>query len=195
MEDHTTHRAQDHRRRGKSLIAAVRHNWPIIRFVLLTAVALLAIYYVLHLRWVARHFVEPYTGFVAACSRAVLRAFGVSAGGSGEVIISPQFGVTIKNVCNGLEVTAIYFAAVLAFPASWKHKLLGLAAGFPLIFAVNIVRVAVLFVLGYKVPHVFETAHYYYAQAFVIIATVGIWLAWVTTYSAYGSKTRHRVPD
>jgi exosortase H (IPTLxxWG-CTERM-specific) len=195
VSDNTTHRGCGDRRTARSFAAAVRRNWPVARFLLAVAAALLGIYHVLHLGWISGRFVAPYTGFVAACSRAFLRMLGVSAGGAGEVIVSPQFGVTIKNVCNGLEVMAIYFAAVLAFPAAWKHKLLGLAIGFPVIFAVNIVRVAALFVLGYKVPHVFETAHYYYAQAFVIIATAAVWLAWVTTYSAYGSKTRHRVPD
>jgi exosortase/archaeosortase family protein len=63
------------------------------------------------------------------------------------------------------------------------------------IFLINILRIMVLFILGFKMPDVFEAVHYYYAQAFVIIATVGVWLFWVTTYSNYGSKTRRSVSD
>jgi exosortase H (IPTLxxWG-CTERM-specific) len=175
--------------------AFLRGNLPIIRFVVTTAVALVVLYMLLHQRWVETHFVDPYTSFVAICSRACLRLIGIDAGGSGYTIVSPEFSVAIKNVCNGLEVTAIFLAVTLAFPATWKNKLLGLLIGYPVIFLINLVRIVVLFVLGFKVPDVFEAAHYYYAQAFVIIATVGVWLLWVATLSNYGSKTRHRLSD
>ena len=72
---------------------------------------------------------------------------------------------------------------------------LGLAIGYPVIYAINFVRIVVLFILGFKMPQVFETAHYYYAQAFVIIATVCVWLVWVSLYSQYGTKTSHRLSD
>jgi exosortase/archaeosortase family protein len=62
-----------------------------------------------------------------------------------------------------------------------------------LIFLVNIVRIVVLFLLGFKVPNIFDAVHYYYAQAFVIIATVSVWLLWVVIYSDYGSKAHPRV--
>jgi exosortase H (IPTLxxWG-CTERM-specific) len=177
------------------VVGWVRTNFPIVRFVLTTAVLLVALYILLHQRWVETHFVDPYTGFVAEFSRVCLRLIGIEAAGTGFSIVSPEFSVTIKNVCNGLEVTAIFLAVTLGFPATWKHKLLGLLIGYPVIFLINIVRIVVLFVLGFKVPNVFEAAHFYYAQAFVIIATVGVWLLWVSMFSAYGSKTRHRLSD
>jgi exosortase H (IPTLxxWG-CTERM-specific) len=173
--------------------AILRRNAPVIRFVAVTAVLLVALYALSHIRWVERNFIEPYTHFVAACSRFCLRLIGVDAGGRGETIVSPQFSVSIKNVCNGLEVTAIFLAVTIGFPATWKHRLYGLLGGYPVIFLVNIIRIVALFLIGFKVPEVFEAVHFYYAQAFVIIVTVGIWLAWVTTYSAYGSKSRHSV--
>lgn len=194
----------DHRPRGGTrgsgtfrrvrLARFLRANFPIIRFVLTTMVVLVVLFYLLHAGWAQKHLVDPYTNFVTAVSRVCLRVFGVEAGGTGNVIVSPQFSVSIKNVCNGLEVTAIFFATVLGFPATWKRKILGLAVGYPVIFLVNITRIVVLFVLGFKIPDVFEAVHYYYAQAFVIVATVAVWLFWVTTYSAYGSKTRTNIP-
>jgi exosortase H (IPTLxxWG-CTERM-specific) len=181
--------------RLKQLVHLLRDNLPIVRFVLVTFVALVALFYILHLKWVIQYAVDPYTHFVTSFSRVCLRLVGVEAGGTGNTILSPQFSVSIKNICNGLEVTAIFFATILGFPASWKSKLLGLCVGYPVIFLINILRIMVLFILGFKVPHVFEAAHYYYAQAFVIIATVGVWLFWVSTYSAYGSKTHHSFSD
>lgn len=144
---------------------------------------------VIHLAFVQRHLIGPYTQFVAASSRAALRLLGVDAGGSGTFIGSPEFSVTILNVCNGVEVTAILFAVILAFPATWKNKTIGLAIGYPTIFAINLIRIVVLFFLGFKNPDIFETVHYYYAQAFVILATLAVWLLWVSLFTVYGTKT------
>ena len=168
---------------------------PIVRFVLVTLVSLVALFWLLHQRWVVTNFVDPYTHFVATTSRLCLRLVGVDAGGAGSLISSPLFSVSIKNVCNGLEVTMIFFATVLGFPASWRSKAMGLLIGYPVIYLINIIRIMVLFILGFRLPQVFEMAHYYYAQAFVIIATVCVWLLWVSLYSEYGSKTRHRLSD
>lgn len=177
----------------KRLTDFIRANFSVIRFVLITVLLLVASYIVLKVPWIERHFVEPYTHFVATCSRICLGVIGVRTTGTGGMIVSPEFSVTIKNVCNGLEVMAIFFATTIGFPATIKSKLLGLLLGFPVIFLVNTIRVMVLFVLGSKNPQVFDDVHFYYAQAIVIIATVAVWLLWVTTFSVYGSKTRPRL--
>jgi exosortase H (IPTLxxWG-CTERM-specific) len=171
----------------------MRANFPVIRFVLITFVILIAAYLVFKVPWIERHIVAPYTRFVAACSRLCLGLIGIRASGAGDTIASSEFSVIIKNVCNGLEVTAIFFATTIAFPATIKSKLLGLLIGYPVIFVINIIRIMVLFVLGASNPQVFDDVHFYYAQALVIIATVAVWLLWVTTFSDYGSKTRHRL--
>jgi exosortase H (IPTLxxWG-CTERM-specific) len=166
---------------------------PIFRFIGITLASLVAFFFLLKNAWFERHFVAPYTEFVAASGRLALRLLGINAHGDGSLITSPEFSVNIMNVCNGLEVTAIFFATVLGFPARWRDKLLGLGIGYPMIYLINTVRIVVLFILGFKRPDIFETVHYYYAQAFVIMATIGIWLIWVSLFSAYGSKNSHRV--
>jgi len=173
-----------------------RDGASIVRFVVVTLLSLVAFFYLLRQPYFAGHFVEPYTNFVASFSRFCLRVVGVDARGEGALITSPQFSVTIKNVCNGLEVTAIFFATVLGFPSGARSKLLGLAIGYPAIFLVNVARIMVLFVLGFKIPGIFDDVHYYYAQAFVIIVTVAVWMAWVALFTDYGSRTtRPRVSD
>jgi exosortase H (IPTLxxWG-CTERM-specific) len=172
------------RRNGRHLEGA----WPIIRFVALTLFSLVGFFLLTGLPWVQDRIIQPYTYFVAESSRVVLRVLGVDAGSSGTLLISPEFSVNILNVCNGVEVTAILFAVILSFPASWKQKLIGLAIGYPVIYCVNLARIVVLFFLGFKHPEIFETVHYYYAQGFVILATLAIWLLWVSLCSGYGGK-------
>ena len=178
-----------------SVPGRIKAYLPIIKFIGITVVSLVIFFLLLKNAIFEKHFVAPYTEFVAASGRVALRLLGIQAHGTGSLIASPEFSVNIMNVCNGLEVTAIFFATVLGFPAKWRYKLLGLGIGYPLIYLINIVRIVVLFVLGFKMPDIFETVHYYYAQAFVIIATVGIWLIWVSLFSAYGSKSSHHVSD
>lgn len=161
---------------------------PSIRFVAVTISSLIAFFFLSHLPVIQQRVIEPYTHFVAAASRLALRMLGIDATGTGTLVASPEFAVSILNVCNGVEVTAILFAVILSFPATWRRRLIGLAIGYPAIFLINIVRIVVLFFLGFKNPAIFDTVHYYYAQAFVILATLAIWLVWVSLYSDYGVK-------
>ena len=180
---------------GRPVTDRLKPHLPIIKFIGITLVSLVAFFLLLKNALFEQYFVAPYTEFVAASGRVALRILGVDAHGGGSLIASPEFSVNIMNVCNGLEVTAIFFATVLGFPARWRYKLLGLGIGYPMIYLINIIRIVVLFILGFRMPDIFETVHYYYAQAFVIIATIGIWLIWVSLFSAYGSKSSHRVSD
>jgi len=174
---------------GFDLKEAVKNNLPIIRFIAITVVSLITFFVLLSTKWVEAHFSTPYTNFVAASSRIFLRLFGIDTAGNGSLISSPQFTVNLLNVCNGIEATAIFFATILGFPATWKNKLIGLALGYPVIFLVNLLRIAALFIIGFKIPGIFDSVHYYYAQAVVILVTIGVWLFWVSRYSIYGSKS------
>jgi len=183
------------RRQKSTFSARFRENLPIVRFIAVTIVSLVLFFWLLKTTFFEENVAAPYTDFVAASGRFVLRLLGIQARGAGSLITSPEFTVNIMNVCNGLEVTAIFFATVLGFPAKWRNQLLGLAIGYPIIYLINIIRIVVLFILGFKMPDIFETVHYYYAQAFVILATVAVWLIWVSLYSAYGTKSAHRISD
>lgn len=167
---------------------------PIVRFVLVLVACLAAFFVIGRLDIVERRITEPYLVFVTGCSRLVLRLLGVEAGGSQTMIASPKFAVSIVDLCSGIGVTAIFFAAVLAFPATWKNKVAGLVGGYVVILIINLIRIVGLFLIGEYRPDLFDDAHYYYAQAFVMFASIGAWLFWVSLYSAYGTKSRHSVP-
>jgi exosortase H (IPTLxxWG-CTERM-specific) len=165
----------------------------VLRFCVITILGIVAFFAVSRISVVGLHVVYPYTQFIAYCSRWVLRMTGHEVSGTGSMIVGPSFSVQILNICNGLEVTGIFLAAVLAFPTGWKNRLTGLAIGYPVIFAVNVARIATLYILGYRIPNVFESVHRYYAQALVIIVTLSVWVFWVTKFTDYGAKARRRV--
>lgn len=118
---------------------------------------------------------------IAAATETTLAGIGVDVGRESRTLFAPGggFGMRIDNDCNGAWAHLIFLAAVLSYPATWRQKLLGLAAGEPLLFALNIVRVASLFLLGVFVPSVFRAAHVYVWQFLIIGLALLLFVIWV----------------
>ncbi len=126
--------------------------------------------------------VEPFTAVVARASGVALRAIGQSVAMEGTVIRGPEFAVNIRNGCNGLETMIIFWSAVLAFPAPWRARLLGLALGSLAIQAINLVRVVALYLTGAYAPSWFDSSHTVIWQTVVILCGVLLWVFWATRF-------------
>ena len=126
-------------------------------------------------------FVTPWTAILARLSAALIGVFDPHIIAYGNVIQSQGngFGIAIEAGCNAVEACIVLIAAMLAFPASWRHKLLGLAIGILAVQGVNIVRVISLFYLGQWRMDVFEFAHLYLWQALIMLDVLVVWLIWV----------------
>ncbi|MGE5236333.1 MAG: exosortase H [Acidobacteriota bacterium] len=155
---------------------------PAGRFVLRFVVILGVGFFVLALRPVNDHVVGPYTTFVAQEARVVLNLFGESAVVRGTILSSPRFSVAIYNGCNGLEAMLIFVCGVLAFPAPWRAKLIGVAGGFVAIQVINVVRVVSLFYVGVLKPSWFNTTHVFVWQSLIVLFGIVLWLVWVQRY-------------
>ena len=130
-----------------------------------------------------RLFVEPWTKLLANISAAVVKAFDPTVIAHGKVLESSgnAFAVSIEAGCNGVEATIVLAAAVLAFPAPWRSKLLGLLVGIVAVQGLNIVRVISLFYLGQWNRAAFDWAHRYLWQALIMLDVLIVWLLWVRT--------------
>jgi exosortase H (IPTLxxWG-CTERM-specific) len=155
-----------------------------VLFLVVFGVLLLAGFTLLALNWVNDHAVEPFTAGVARASGALLDLLGQDVAMRGTVIHSPRFAVNIRNGCNGLETMIIFWAAVLAFPATWRAKLAGLLLGTLAIQAINLVRVAALFLTGVYFPEFFDSSHTVVWQTIVILCGVLLWLLWASRFAA-----------
>jgi len=58
----------------------------------------------------------------------------------GHRLISPQGRLNVLNGCEGLETLFLLVAAVLAYPFTWRARLLGLLLGTLLVYVLNQVR-------------------------------------------------------
>jgi exosortase H (IPTLxxWG-CTERM-specific) len=116
-------------------------------------------------------------------SAGTVTLFDNSVVSAGKVLRSTAngFAVSIEAGCNGVEATIVLVAAMLAFPAPWRHKLAGLGIGIAAVQGLNIVRVISLFYLGQWNRDVFEWAHLYVWQALIMLDVLIVWLIWVRT--------------
>jgi len=153
------------------------------RFVATYALVLSVSFLVLALRPVNDRVVNPYTTLVSHEARLVLNLLGEGAVVSGQVLSSPRFSVAIFNGCNGLEAILIFVSGVVAFPASWRRKLVGIVVGFLAIQAFNVVRVVSLFYVGALRPQWFSVSHVFIWQSLVIVFGVVLWLVWARRYA------------
>lgn len=152
-----------------------------LRFFLIFLAIQLSLFGINMLNWVQQHLVLPWTALLARICAALVIWFDASAAAAGKVLWNTQtgFGVSIEPGCNGIEACIVLFAAVIAFPARWQHKLWGLAAGFVAVQALNVVRVISLFYLGQWSMPVFNFAHEYLWQALIMLDVLIVWLLWV----------------
>ena len=121
-----------------------------LRFTVLFLLLLVGLFVLCLLPVAERHFVEPFTAGLAGICTALVSMFDSNVLTYGKVIQSTSngFAISIERGCNGIEAMIVLTAAVLAFPAPWKHRLAGLAIGFVAIQGLNLVRIISLFYLG-----------------------------------------------
>lgn len=156
---------------------------PMLRFGLLFAGIVFALFAAELTPPGQRFVVEPWTALVARVATSAMGAFDPNVVAFGPTISQAAngFAVTILAGCNGIEAMIVLAAAILAYPAPLRHRLLGLAAGTVAIQALNIVRIVSLFYIGQWNRDVFEWAHLYAWQVLIMLDALVVWLLWLRT--------------
>lgn len=120
-----------------------------------------------------------YLELLAEISGAILRPLTEGINVRGTLISGTLFTVEIARGCDAYRICALLAAAMLAFPAPWRAKLVGLALGLLWLNALNFVRICGLYFIGGLYYSEFERAHVIYFPIFLIAMTVGAWIVWV----------------
>ncbi len=78
---------------------------------------------------------------------------------AGRVISSPGSNLHVTRGCEGIEMFLLLVAGIVAFPASWKHRLQGLLFGSILAYVLSVARLMGLhYILRYS-PGAWEALH------------------------------------
>lgn len=133
------------------------------RFILIFLLLLVGLFTLEMQTSVQQSVIEPFTAILASISAALILPFDESVIAYGKVL---QFGpggfaVSIEAGCNGVEATIVLVAALLAYPASWRARILGIVLGFFAVQVMNIARIISLFYLGNWNMDAFTWVHLY----------------------------------
>jgi exosortase family protein XrtM len=157
---------------------SLNHRRAKIRFVVLFALIFLG---GMALHRVTRAKTAPFLVDIldVKAAAALINLFTPSEGAvaKGDLI---QGGATIEVAqgCDGFECFMLLGAALLAFPAKWRSKLVGLGMGIPLVYVCNLARIVVLYYVERHAPAHFQLVHVYVAQTALIVICCAFFLVW-----------------
>lgn len=129
---------------------------------------------------VDRHVVTPFTAAITAVSSSLLRLLGEPVTRIGTMIQGPHLAIDVKNGCNGLEAMVFVAAAMAAFSAPLRTRLIGVAAAFLGIQVLNVIRIVSLFLLGSYHRRLFDMFHLAVWQSLIFGAAVLMFFVWTT---------------
>ncbi|HUV29858.1 MAG TPA: exosortase H [Acidobacteriota bacterium] len=165
----------------------IKANWPLFRIYLWFGLTLVVIFSILMIPAVYFKVIMPLNEFLAWSSAAFLRLMGDNGVVSGGTSVhSPEFGVNIAEGCNGIYALAIVLAGIIAFPARWRPKLIGLTLAVILIMFLNYVRILTLWYAGTSSAFLFDTMHLYVWEFVIIALGAAFWYLWYEKFVKTG---------
>lgn len=169
---------------SQRVVNFIHANRKAFRFLVVFALTFAACYFVFGIvPGVRLGLIQPYTHFLASAVAAVINVFGAGATTIDSQVLSPRFSLSIAMGCDAVEASSLFLAGVLAYPTSWRARLIGFAFGIPLIHAINLARLVGLYYAGVYLPSVVEELHVYVAQTIVILLSTAILILWLDRFA------------
>ncbi len=126
------------------------------------------------------------TNLVAKQSSELISSFGYDAEvlphkteTSMKLFINNTYLARIVEGCNAVSVIILFIAFIISFAESFKKTFLFILAGTVLIYAVNILRIAILTIAIYEYPENIETLHGVVFPAIIYGMVFLLWMIWV----------------
>ena len=161
------------------------------RFVSIFLLVLVTLFTLEILTPVQEHVIVPFTGLLAQLSAALILPFDSTAVAYGKVLQFKDtgFAVSIEAGCNGVEAAIVLIAAIIAFPASWRSRLMAIILGFLAIQVMNITRIISLFYLGNWNMDVFSWIHLYLWPALIMLDVLIVFVVYLRYLSRKKTPT------
>lgn len=151
---------------------------PVFKFVGLFALLMAVFYACTFIPLLEKRILPSYMKLNASVSAGILSVFGEGASAKGTSVSSPRYSVDIRHGCDAVAPTALFVAAVLAFPATIRSKLPGMVAGSIILAMINLVRIVTLFYTGIYYPRAFRIMHEDVWQSLFILLSLLLWIVW-----------------
>ena len=141
--------------------------------------ALMGLFYILILTPFFDRMLYVYLEANAWLANGILNALGQDSQVSDITIRSTHYAITVRRGCDAIEPSWFFCAALLAFPAPFTRKLMGIVVGAVLLQTLNLVRIVSLFFIGLHSPRFFNTAHVELWPAAFILVAISLWIGWI----------------
>ena len=99
------------------------------------------------------------------------------------------FSYTLSPNCGAIPLFLLYGSAIFAFSASWRKRLVGVVAGIGLLYGINVVRLAMLAIIGAVDSSMNKQWFLFFHETVwpgMLVVIVGViwllWLQWVMQY-------------
>ena len=122
----------------------------------------------------------------ASLATQVLHGLGLAAVQAGSTIRVPGASVIVDDTCSGLRslisllALATLWTALLPAAATWRQKLLVVAASIPIALVANIARIVVLVLLAAVYGPRAAEGFLHYGSGFVVFGVALATLVWIT---------------
>jgi len=151
----------------------------VLRFVALFGLLLGLLYAVISSASFGHAVYPPYVRLSAQTASRVCNWFGQGTSAREGAVLSARFCLRIQWGCDAIEPTALFVAAVLAFPASFRRKVPGILLGAMVLAVLNLARIVSLFLVGVYFPAAFEWMHLEAWQILFVLLAIVLWAVWI----------------
>lgn len=122
----------------------------------------------------------PWSETITAIAAWLMRAVGLPVDVAGHVLVTADrsFAVSVENECNGAWAHLILLSGILAYPATLRRRVVGGLLAQAALFAINVLRVASLMLIGMYAPALLRPAHVYVWQFLIIGCALMLFWVW-----------------
>lgn len=145
------------------------------------------------------HYPDYITHVVAVQSEALVTSFGYDSRiepaidyPSMNLFVNGYFVARVIEGCNAVSIMVLFIAFMLAFFGNWKPTLLFIFAGTAIIYAMNVIRIAVLSIGIYELP---QYAHFLHEIVFPLIIYGTVFILWLLWIKIYTKQTKNEAPS
>ena len=161
------------------------------RFLALFVLYLLAGNVLMNLGAVDRWVVGPWTTLNTVWATRLSSILGFPASSAHNVMTIDTVNLDVKQGCNGFHALLIFACGVLAFPASWFRRLVGVLVGGVVVLGFNLIRLVNLLLVARYYPQSLELFHVYVWQTLIIVLAFGTFIGWGILIAPKQARTAH----
>ena len=118
---------------------------------------------------------------------------GEQVSAQGPRLVSPLARLSVLNGCEGTEAMFLLIAAITAFAAPWRHKVIGALSGIVLVYVLNQMRIVVLYYSFRADKALFDLVHGTVGPSIIVLAACGFFFWWLKQVPTYPVALTPRV--